>query len=111
MRHRTPGDAIVRGADQVPTGHHQDHTRARAGHRAVHRALGKGRLGSGGRECDAAIARHQHRDRPAELRHAGGDPGDLVRAMGLGVARIGAQAVERPGLDRFGGEAEGHDVR
>jgi hypothetical protein len=36
---------------------------------------------------------------PAELGHAGGNLGHLVRAVDLGIAGIGAQPVERPGLD------------
>jgi hypothetical protein len=45
---------------------------------------------------------------PAELGHAGSDLCHLVRAVHLGVARVGFQAVERPVLDRVRGEAEGH---
>ncbi len=43
-----------------------------------------------------AVARHQHRHRPAELRHRAGDLRDLVRPVRLGVPRIGLQALERP---------------
>ena len=55
-----------------------------------------------------AVLGHKAGHRPAELGHAGGDLGDLIRAMGLGVAGIGLQARERPLLDTLQGEAEGH---
>jgi len=45
------------------------------------------------------IVGHQARHGPAELGHAGRDLGDLVRAVDLGIARIGAQPVDRPGFN------------
>ena len=36
-----------------------------------------------------ALGRNQDRHGPTELRHAGRDPGDLIRRVGLGVAGIG----------------------
>ena len=55
-----------------------------------------------------AVARHQHRHRPAELRHGARDLRDLVRPVRLGVPRIGLQALERPLLDALRSEAQGH---
>ena len=55
-----------------------------------------------------AVARHQHRHRPAELRHRARDLRDLVRPVRLGVPRIGLQALERPSLDALRSEAQGH---
>ena len=77
-----------------------------------HRRLGQPELR--GREDAAvpgdhlAVARHQHRHGPAELRHRAGDLRDLVRPVRLGVPRIGLQALERPLLDALRSEAQGH---
>ncbi len=46
-----------------------------------------------------AITRYQNRHGPTKLSHAAGDPGHLVGAMGLGIASIRAQPIQRPELD------------
>ena len=54
------------------------------------------------------IIGHHAGNGPAELGHAGGDLGHLVSAVDLGVAGIGPQPVNRPGLDLAGRKDEVH---
>ena len=79
-----------------------------------HRRLGQPELRGG---QDAAMARdqfavvgHEARHGPAELGHAGGDLGDLIRPVRLRVAGIGLEPRQRPCLDRVRSEAQGHSV-
>ncbi len=58
------------------------------------------------------LRRRQHAAVPgdhgsAEFGYAGGDPRYLVRVVRPGVTCIGAQPVERPGLDPFGAKGRG----
>ena len=46
-----------------------------------------------------AIVGHHAGYGPAKLCHAGGDLGDLVRAVDLGIARIGAQPINWLGFN------------
>ena len=57
-----------------------------------------------------AIVGHHAGHGPAELRHAGSDLRHLVVAVHLGIAGIGAQPVDRPGLDLARREDEVHGV-
>jgi hypothetical protein len=60
--------------------------------------------------CDQlAVLCHEAGHGPAELGHAGGDPGDLPGPVQLRVPGIGLQARKRPVLDPIGGEGEGHE--
>ena len=55
-----------------------------------------------------AVVGHHAGHGPAELRHAGGDLCHLVLPVHLGIARIGAQPVDRPGSNLARCEDEVH---
>jgi hypothetical protein len=60
--------------------------------------------------CDQlAVLGDEARHGPAELGHAGGDPGHLLGPVQLRVPGIGLQGRKRPVLDPLGGEGEGHE--
>lgn len=78
-----------------------------------HRHLGQPQEGCGKHPAmsrnQLAVVRDHARDRPAELRHAGRDLGHLVIRMDLGIAGIGAQPIDRPGLDLARSEDNFHE--